>query len=83
MDEEDTDFHISSESIKHLIFREEPDEVSFPMYHSKFNAKIKEDYKKNRECHKTMGVPSDFYLSMQGDYLKKRNKIVRRPDVRK
>lgn len=73
----------SHESIQHLLFREEPKEIKFPMYRSKFSSKVREEEKRRKLCHQTMGFPSDYPRTPPEDFLKKRTRMVRRPVVGK
>lgn len=69
-----------SEDIRNLIQREPPKEEKFPMYHSKFSKKVREDAKKHISCHKTFGY-AEVPLDPPTKFLKKRTRIVRRPLV--
>lgn len=71
---------LSNEDIRKLIPKEAPPEEKFPMYHSKFSKKVREDVKKFKDCHRTMGY-AEVQLDPPDKFLKKKTRIVQRPCV--
>lgn len=71
---------LSNEDIRKLIPKKAPLEEKFPMYHSKFSKKVREDVKKYKDCHRTMGY-AEVQLDPPDKFLKKKTRIVRRPCV--
>uniref|UniRef100_A0A0A9YVG3 Enkurin n=1 Tax=Lygus hesperus TaxID=30085 RepID=A0A0A9YVG3_LYGHE len=74
---------ISNEDIKHLVFRTEPEEVKFPIYRSKFKDQVRQEYRKNRDCHRTMGYAHGFKTNSPDQFLKKRSRKVHIAQVEK
>lgn len=70
----------NNEDIRNLIYRAPPPDEKFPMYHSKFSKKVREDTKKVKSCHKTFGY-AEVPLDPPSNFLKKKTRMVRRPFV--
>lgn len=70
----------NNEDIRNLIYQAPPPDEKFPMYHSKFSKKVREDTKKVKSCHKTFGY-AEVPLDPPSNFLKKKTRIVRRPFV--
>lgn len=52
---------MTNESIKDLVFRLEPEEVRrVPMYRSKLSSFVRQNIKKTKDCHRTMGLPKEM-----------------------
>ncbi|KAK9501275.1 hypothetical protein O3M35_012017 [Rhynocoris fuscipes] len=51
------------------------------MYRSKLRKFIREDVKKRKQCHRTMGFPPDYPRTPPEQFLRKRTRMVRRPVV--
>lgn len=70
----------NNEDIRNLIYQAPPPDEKFPMYHSKFSKKVREDTKKVKSCHKTFGY-AEVPLDPPSNFLKKKTRMVRRPFV--
>lgn len=70
------------EDIKSLIPREDEPEPKIPVYHSKYSHCIRNEIKKVKKCHQTMGY-AQIRLDPPTKFLKKKTRTVRRPHVEK
>lgn len=70
----------NNEDIRNLIYQAPLPDEKFPMYHSKFSKKVREDTKKVKSCHKTFGY-AEVPLDPPSNFLKKKTRMVRRPFV--
>jgi hypothetical protein len=70
------------ENIKYLIPKPETPVIKPPMYRSVYTESVKNAYKSNKGCHRTMGY-AEIQLDPPTQFLKKHTRKVLRPCVGK